>query len=175
MKMIVRNFFAEFRILQLLPETFRGWIKFWSTQFTKWNQHSQSVAQVCCNQNVFKKLYFSKFLILQFFQISWLLKLYVKILKQQRFYERMQPPLSSRKGIFLRSFTFYNFCQNFSFQFLEGNCVTLKVLKISHDCNKEVSTKKYKSQISSKNVNFAKLAVYNFSQNLGFRQLEEDW
>ena len=126
MKMIVRNFFAEFRILQLLPETFRGWIKFWSTQFTKWNQHSQSVAQVCCNQNVFKKLYFSKFLILQFFQISWLLKLYVKILKQQRFYERMQPPLSSRKGIFLRSFTFYNFCQNFSFQFLEGNCVTLR-------------------------------------------------
>ena len=175
MKMIVRNFFAEFRILQLLPETFRGWIKFWSTQCTKWNQHSQSVAHVCCNQNVFKKLYFSKFLILQFFQISWLLKLYVKILKQQRFYERMQPPLSSRKGIFLRSFTFYNFCQNFSFQFLEGNCVTLKVLKISHDCNKEVSTKKYKSQISSKNVNFAKLAVYNFSQNLGFRQLEEDW
>ena len=57
------------------------------------------------------------------------LKLCKKPLKQQRYYERMQPSLSLKKCI-LRNFTFYKFCQNLGFQLLEEGWTSLQSLLV---------------------------------------------
>ena len=77
----------------------------------------------------------------------------------------------------LLNFTF-NSCQNLGFQSLEEDCVTLKVLKIRH--GNIVMTKVLKGNavrgiFKKKKFNLRIFAFYNFSENLGFRQLEEDW
>ena len=59
---------------------------------------------------------------------------------------------------------------------LEENCVTLKVLKIPH--GNIVITKVLKRNavrgIFKKTLNLRNFAFYNFSEDLGFRQLEDD-
>ena len=77
----------------------------------------------------------------------------------------------------LLSFIFYNFCQNLGFQPLEEDCVTVKVLTIPHG---NIVIKKFLKRNPARAI-FKKICILrnfafcNFSENLGFRMLEEDW
>ena len=84
----------------------------------------------------------------------------------------MQSSLSSKNCILL-NFTF-NSCQNLSFQSLEEDCQTLKVLKIRHANIAITQVLKRNASEESSIFNLRNLAFYNFSQNLGFQPLEKD-